>query len=278
MNPKVLLIFINFEGFSMEIIKPFKKEDDIYIYLEDLNKFQIAEDNCFRNSDIESVSADLYLSFFMKVQSIKFLNDIIQRYKLDFKNNFLELGGGYGFLSAYIKKKYPNLTVYYSDVSKEAVRKSKQYESFFNSRIDQKWITSAEDTPFPDKCIDRILFFASFHHLQDQEKAVMECSRILKPDGKLYLLFEPCCPIFFKPIYNMYTKREKIKENNFTLSEYRRFFKNAGLDFIHYNYKNFIYRHSKISILYYIMLNCIPNFLTSFFPCTQVIIGEKSAV
>lgn len=259
----------------MTIIKPYSKEDDINIYLENLNPEQRAEDEFFKSSDSEGVSADLYKSLMIKIQYLHFFDDILQKYNISFDGNLLELGGGYGYLSAYIKKKFPNLIVIYSDVSKEAVRKSKQYEDFFKVTIDGKWVISAEDIPFSNNTFENILFFASFHHAQQPKTAVQECVRILKPNGRLFLLLEPSCPFYLKPLYDLHVKREKVKENYYSIREYRSFFENAGLTFRYYNYKNYLYRRSKKTLLYYLFLNIIPNFITNIFPCNLIIIGEK---
>jgi ubiquinone/menaquinone biosynthesis C-methylase UbiE len=263
------------KGSNMAIIKPYRKEDEICIYLEDLSNEQKAEDEFFKSSVSESASAELYKSLLFKVQSLLFFEDIVQKHNIAFKGNLLELGGGYGYISAYIKRKYPDLTVIYSDISKEAVKKSKQYEDFFNVAIDEKWVTSAEDTPFSDSMFDNILFFASFHHVQHPQVVVKECARILKSNGRLFMLLEPSCPSFLKPLYALYVKREKIKEKFYTIKEYKTFFENAGLTFKHYSYKNYIYRWSERATLYYLFLNMVPNFITNIFPCTQVIIGLK---
>jgi len=263
------------EGSDMAIIKPYRREDDICIYLENLNDEQKAEDDVFKSSDSESSSAELYKSLLLKVPSLLFFEDILQKYNIEFQGNLLELGGGYGYIGAYIKRKYPDLTVIYSDISKEAVRKSKQYEDFFNVTIDEKWVTSAEDTPFSNEMFDNVLFFASFHHVQQPNVVVKECARILKLHGRLFLLLEPSCPSYLGSLYASHVKREKIKEKFYTIKEYKKLFENAGLTFNHYNYKNYIYRRSQKTTLYYIFLNIVPDLITDFFPCTQVIIGRK---
>lgn len=259
----------------VKVEKNYIREGDISIYLKDLNPEQKAEDDFFKSSDSESAASDLYKSLLFKTQSIFFFDDIVKKYNISFNGKLLELGGGYGYISAYIKRKFPDINVIYSDVSKEAVKKSQQYEDFFNVTIDEKWIIAAEDTPFSDNTLDNILFFASFHHVQDPKAAVKECARILKTGGKLYLLFEPSCPLYFKPLFDFYVRRDTVKENYYSIGEYKSFFKNAGLTFKHYNYREYIYRWSKKSMLYFLFLNLVPNALSNLFPCSQVIIGEK---
>ena len=252
-------------------------EEEILVHLHDPNAGQQAEDAYFRSSEDEKATAELYKSLLYvgKAMSLLTFDDMVQRFGLTFRGSVLELGGGYGYLSAYLKKKYPDIRMVYSDVSPEAVRKSRQYEDFFDVKLDGKWVTSAESTPFDDESFDRVLFFASFHHTQDPEAAVRESARILKPGGKLYLLYEPSCPGWLKPLYDRHVQREEVQENYYTVGEYRRMFADAGLGFRNHNYTGYMYRRSPKSVLYYVGLSALPNWLTNAFPCSQVIEGEK---
>ena len=252
----------------------YRKEEDYSIFIDKLNEPQKAEDDFFRNSENESTSSDLYKSLLIKTQSMLFFNDMESNYGISLKGPLLELGGGYGYLSAYIKSRQPAMEVIYSDVSPEAVKKSRQYEDFFKVKLDGKWVTSAEKTPFGDKVFSTVLFFASFHHMQDPGAVLKECARILKPGGKVLLLLEPSCPWFLKPLYNLHVRRKSIKEKYYTMSEYRSMFRNAGLSFRHACYKNFCYRWKKSSTLYYALLSIVPDFLMGFLPCTRLITGE----
>jgi ubiquinone/menaquinone biosynthesis C-methylase UbiE len=247
------------------------------VHLRDPNEDQRAEDDFFRASEDEMASAELYRSLLYvgKALSLLTFDDMVQRFGLTFRGRVLELGGGYGYLSTYLKKKHPEATVVFSDVSPEAVRKSSQYEEFFGVRLDEKWVTSAEDTPFEDASFDRVLFFASFHHTQDPSRAVAECARILKPGGELYLLFEPSCPGYLKPLYDLHVRRDEVKERYYSVGEYRKMFRAAGLGFRQHNYTGYLYRRSQKASLYYMGLSILPSFMANAFPCSQVIVGTR---
>lgn len=253
--------------------------EEIRIHLRDPNEEQRAEDDFFRTSGDENASADLYRSLFYAGRALALytFDHMVARFGLTFEGSVLELGGGYGYLSAYLKKKRPELRVVYSDVSIEAVRKSRQYEDFFGTRLDEKWVTGAEDTPFPDDSFDRVLFFASFHHTQDPAAAVREVARVLKPGGAVYMLFEPSCPGYLKPLYDFHVRRATVKEQYYSVGEYRRFFTGAGLAFRRHNYRSYLYRHSERSSLYYAFLSMLPGFAANAFPCSQVLVGVKPA-
>jgi ubiquinone/menaquinone biosynthesis C-methylase UbiE len=46
----------------------------------------------------------------------------------------------------------------------------------------------AENIPLPDAYFDKVAASASFHHFSDQDKALEELKRVLKPDGKIIIL------------------------------------------------------------------------------------------
>jgi SAM-dependent methyltransferase len=249
----------------------------IRIHLECPNEDQLAEDAFFRASVDERASADLYRSLLYvgKAHSLLTFDEIVQQCGLTFEGSVLELGGGYGFLSAYLKKGRPDLEVVLSDVSEEAVRKSHQYEAFFGCRLDEKWVTAAESTPFDDGRFDVVMFFASFHHAQDPEAALAECARILKPGGRLYLMFEPSCPRYLQPLYDFHVRRDEVKERYYSVGEYGRMVRTAGFDARHFGYTSFLHRRSKRSILYYVLLSILPGFLQRALPCSQVVVGVR---
>lgn len=250
------------------------------VHLHRPNPEQRAEDDFFRASKDENASAELYRSllYIGKALSMLTFDEIVSRFGLSFTGSVLELGGGYGFLSAYIKKRFPDVAVHFSDVSPEAVRKSCQYEEFFGVTLDSRWVTSAEDTPFPDASFDRVLFFSSFHHTQDPQAAVHECARILKPGGQLFLLYEPGCPNYLKPLYDRHVRRDEVKENYYSRKEYEAMFRRAGLDVRRYNYTSYLYRRSPSAVRYYVLLSMLPSFLVNLFPCSQVMVGRKHGV
>lgn len=251
------------------------KHNNIFEYLKNKNQEQIAENQFYIDSQTESSKAKLYKSLLMKYRSLEIFDDMVTRFNINLVSPLLELGGGYGFLSTYIKEKYKVSDLIYSDVAKEAVIKSTQFEKFFGVTLDEKWVVAAENTPFENNSFSTILFFASFHHTQNPIKTLTECYRLLKPKGQVILMLEPSCPKHFQVFYKKHVERDTIREKYYTIKEYSSFFARAGLTFHNYNYKNFIYRDTKGSMLYYIFMNIIPNWLSNIFPCSQVIIGTK---
>jgi ubiquinone/menaquinone biosynthesis C-methylase UbiE len=46
----------------------------------------------------------------------------------------------------------------------------------------------AENISLPNEYFDKVIASASFHHFSDQDKALEEMKRVLKPDGKIIIL------------------------------------------------------------------------------------------
>jgi len=46
----------------------------------------------------------------------------------------------------------------------------------------------AESLPFPDESFDRVVSVVAFHHMEDQDKALAEMRRVLRPDGRLVVV------------------------------------------------------------------------------------------
>jgi ubiquinone/menaquinone biosynthesis C-methylase UbiE len=93
----------------------------------------------------------------------------------------LDLGGNTG-----------KVTEAYSTNCKEVVvlePKRSIVEYGWSHRTNIKFIEGqAENIPLPDGYFDKVVASASFHHFSDQDEALEEMKRVLKPDGKIIIL------------------------------------------------------------------------------------------
>lgn len=250
--------------------------DSIKNFHTELNDFQKREDNFFASDKSMCSVKELHKQVMWKMRSLWLLKEIIDRYNLELTGKVLELAGGYGMHASYLKALYGDkIYLCYSDVSLTAVKNSSKFENFFESKIDEKWVIEAENIPAPDNTFDQIFFFAGFHHIQDPAKSIAECYRVLKNEGKLYLILEPACPKIFQKIYGKHTERESIEEKSYTRAEYRKLLQKKFRAINCYNFTGYYNRESRRSLLYYLILSLIPNWLVNFFPCSQVITTTK---
>jgi len=49
----------------------------------------------------------------------------------------------------------------------------------------------AEALPFPDRSFDRVIAVVAFHHMEDQDRALVEMRRVLRDSGRIVLLELP---------------------------------------------------------------------------------------
>ncbi len=100
------------------------------------------------------------------------------------KGKILQVGSGTGalnqYLSCYNKGDYE---IYNLDINKEsidyAVRKG-IYNSYIHADICNR-------TTFEDNTFDMVVFARCFHHVRKTNKALTECSRVLKPGGHVVI-------------------------------------------------------------------------------------------
>ena len=92
----------------------------------------------------------------------------------------LDLGCGSGIMGERLKMEFPGIVAVGTDICLPLL----------------KWAeipvcqSDAQQLPFKDQSLDTVVAAASFHHFEDFESALGECSRCLKPGG-IFLAFDP---------------------------------------------------------------------------------------
>jgi ubiquinone/menaquinone biosynthesis C-methylase UbiE len=105
----------------------------------------------------------------------------------DSKKSFLEIAGGYCYISCVIKSLRPDITVWASDVSFSYLEsKSSRLAPFFGVDIDQYAAIDAENLPFEDESFDIIFIAHSIHHIGNTEQFFREANRVLTRNGVFY--------------------------------------------------------------------------------------------
>ncbi len=104
--------------------------------------------------------------------------------------NMLDIGCGTGWaLGQAAKINGDKGTFYGVDLSEKMIEKAKEN---FKGRENFHFIkANAEEIPLEDKRFDIIICTNSFHHYLHPEKALKEMYRLLKPQGKVYILDPP---------------------------------------------------------------------------------------
>jgi len=123
-------------------------------------------------------------------------------------NTVLDLAGGTGDLTQeVIKQLGPNGRVILADINAAMLAKSR--EKLVNRGILQgvsRIQANAEDLPFHNNSIDRILMAFGLRNVTFKEKALKEMARVLKPGGRMVILeFSTVTSKPFGKLYDAYS-------------------------------------------------------------------------
>lgn len=128
---------------------------------------------------------DYYDKLREEIESLKFSYNL-HEYKAFAGQKVLDVGCGNGYiLSKYAKEK---AEVYGVDITPTAVELCEKRFSYkgLSGNFQE---ANAEELPFADNTFDCICSMGVLHHVPDTEKAVSEIFRVLKPGGKLIVMF-----------------------------------------------------------------------------------------
>ena len=217
-----------------------------------------------------------------KSNFIKTFQQLIPRLALSGNEKILEMGAGQGWASVILKNKYPNSYVVASDLVPVALNFCTNYEKLLNSYIDEKWAFNCRDIPFEDNQFDRIFTMAAFHHFgenNDYSKTLKEMVRVLKPQGKIMLLYEPSSP---KYLYNLAYKRvnqrrdlDGVDEDVLILSKIRESVNIINCNFRAEFFPEFSYREGFKSTIYYYVLSKLGRLSRLLVSTVNIVIEKK---
>ena len=130
---------------------------------------------------------DLFQRLF--VRDGRFKQPLIQQARLQPRHRVLEIGCGTGRLAIMAKRSQPQAEVIGLDADPqilEIARKNAAQQSL-QIQFDQGM---ADQLPYPDASLDRVLSSLMYHHLDTPAKhrAAAEIHRVLRPGGELHLV------------------------------------------------------------------------------------------
>lgn len=86
----------------------------------------------------------------------------------------------------------------------------------------------AHEPPFAGETFDAVLIFSALHHFSDPVRLLANLRRVMKHDGFIAVMCEPCSPTRNDPIY-LRDLEKGINEQAWTVEEYVEIFRRAGL-------------------------------------------------
>jgi len=191
-------------------------------------------------------------------------------------NNILEIGAGQGWATCIIKSKFPGKNVIASDISKYALASLNHWERLFGVKLDRAIACKGYDLPLPDKSIDLVFTFQSFHHFGKYEKTLGEIYRVLKDGGVCLLLHEPSCSgaLYKLAFKRVNAKRPQVPEDVIKYKEIERMAKEAGFKEARSFFAPDITNRRPLPTIYYSILGKL-KFLQKILPCTADIYMKK---
>ena len=160
---------------------------------------------------------------------------------ITFQNNqpsVLDVGSGPGQLLKKIKEKFPNAQLAALDISSAMITRVRERLP----RVDAK-VGNAEILPWTNNTFDIVTNSISFHHYHNPLSALREACRVLKPEGKFYLMDVNPDSSFIRSFYNLFGIIARDGHVTFyTKNEMRHMFQEAGFVNVHQVLAGFLWR------------------------------------
>jgi ubiquinone/menaquinone biosynthesis C-methylase UbiE len=232
----------------------------------------------FEESRVVQAVDDTFDAIVFRSPSIRIFQNLMSRLQLSGDETILEMGGGFCWASALLKREFPNAYVVGSDLIFSNLEFTAKFEKVLPTSLDEKWAFNCKEIPFESEQFDRIFVFAAFHHFGEQNdftQTLAEMVRVLKSKGKIVLLYEPSSPAY---LYQAAYKRVNIDpyadEDLLVLSKIEQITNSLKCKFSCEFYPSYEDR-SLMSTIYYFTLNKI-SLLQKLLPCTVNVFIEKA--
>lgn len=88
------------------------------------------------------------------------------------------------------------------------------------------------ELPFENNCFDLVMCSMSFHHYYNPAQVLNEIYRVLKSNGRIYILDSTTDGLISKMVDIIASKIDRAHVRQYSTQEFRTLFKNAGLKYI----------------------------------------------
>ena len=125
----------------------------------------------------EESTQNSWIDVYERDRVIDALSDIVSRIGKN-ELRLIEFGSSTGYMIQDIKNSFPDMGLIATDLYAEGLHKSyKRNPDIYHVQCDNT------DAPFEDETMDIIVSLNVLEHIEDDEKAISECHRILKTGG-----------------------------------------------------------------------------------------------
>lgn len=186
-------------------------------------------------SETESPGARSLDAFTNKVSEARVVLEKFEGYREVFGSaeRMLELGGGQGWVSCLLARRFPDIEqIVTSDTSPAAVASLAEWERVFEVKISDCFACCSYDIPAEDESFDLVFVFAAAHHFGAHRRTLREIARVLKPGGHALYLHEPACRdyVYEHALKRVNRKRPVVQEDVLRFRRISELASDAGLE------------------------------------------------
>jgi ubiquinone/menaquinone biosynthesis C-methylase UbiE len=224
-------------------------------------------------------------TFYTFTSQYQFFRDIFAG-RFDLQGRGLEIGGGTGHQSGFIKFFYPQTQMITSDVAPINLERGLGLAEMLGFTTDYFVLADAERIPFQPESFDFLFSSGMLHHLGDLPRALAAGYQALKPAGRWYVINELSIGSLARWFWNgrwgkkgQVARQTGIRENSYTFQEWRRFFLAQGFEIVDVFFPT-ASRYKLVSwsnALYYALIDKLPTALLKMgLPCEVNFVLEKA--
>lgn len=168
--------------------KPNTKQDHAEVTIEEVRKFWQSSPLCSQINPFELGSKDFFVHYDNQREQIESVEYSFRLHEYsDFANKtVLDVGCGNGYVLSHYAAQ--GASVFGVDITQAAIDLTKKRFDGLNFRGDFR-VADAQDLPFPENTFDCVCSMGVLHHVPDTQRAVDEIYRVLKPGGRLIVMF-----------------------------------------------------------------------------------------
>lgn len=157
--------------------------------------------------------------------------NVIAMVELRNDTNFLDLGCGTGWAVCYVATLLRGRGQFIGvDISPGMIERSRNNTIGLDNV--SFYVASSENIPLKDNFFDNIICTNSFHHYLNPLKALIEVRRVLKRQGKFYILDVTADNFLARWMDRRARKQEKEHVKFYSTSEYKDMFFRVGLSYV----------------------------------------------